>query len=90
MGSFKRRKQIPRIYNAKEMVENLWQERRRRHYLSSANRRQIRRATSQSGLRGLHHMFEDILEEARGDLAGNDLGRVVVHQDRLQDPIVVP
>ena len=40
--------------------------------------------------RGLHQMFEDILDEARGDLAGNDLGRVVVHQDGLQDPIVVP
>ena len=35
-------------------------------------------------------MFEDILDEARGDLAGNDLGRVVVHHDGLQDPIVVP
>ena len=40
--------------------------------------------------RGLHQMFEDILDEARGDLAGNDLGRVVVHHDGLQDPIVVP
>ena len=40
--------------------------------------------------RGLHRMFEDILDEARGDLAGNDLGRVVVHHDGLQDPIVVP
>ena len=40
--------------------------------------------------RGLHRMFEDILDEARGDLASNDLGRVVVHHDGLQDPIVVP
>ena len=40
--------------------------------------------------RGLHRMFEDILDEARGDLAGNDLGRVVIHHDGLQDPIVVP
>ena len=40
--------------------------------------------------RGLHQMFEDILDEAPGDLAGNDLGRVVVTHDRLQDPIVVP
>ena len=31
--------------------------------------------------RGLHGMFEDILQEARGDLAGNDLGRVVIHHD---------
>ena len=38
----------------------------------------------------LHRMFEDILEEARGDLAGSDLGRVVIHHDGLQDPIVVP
>ena len=35
-------------------------------------------------------MFEDILDQARGDLAGNDLGRVVIHHDGLQDPIVVP
>ena len=35
-------------------------------------------------------MFEDILQEARGDLAGNDLGRVVIHHDGLHDPIVVP
>ena len=40
--------------------------------------------------RGLNHMFEDILDKAQGDLAGNDLGRVVVHHDGLQDPIVVP
>ena len=39
---------------------------------------------------GLHHMFEDILDEARRDLAGNDLGRVVIHHNGLQDPIVVP
>ena len=35
-------------------------------------------------------MFEDILDEARGDLLGNDLGCVVIHHDGLQDPIVVP
>ena len=35
-------------------------------------------------------MFEDILDEAHGDLLGNDLGRVVIHHDGLQDPIVVP
>ena len=35
-------------------------------------------------------MFEDILQEARGDLAGNDLGCVVIHHDWLHDPIVVP
>ena len=40
--------------------------------------------------RGLHSMFEDILQEACGDLAGNDLGRVVIHHDGLHDPIVVP
>ena len=39
---------------------------------------------------GLHRMFEDILDQARGDLAGNDLGRVVIHHDGLQDPIVGP
>ena len=35
-------------------------------------------------------MFEDILDEAPGDLAGNDLGCVVIFHDELQDPIVVP
>ena len=35
-------------------------------------------------------MFEDMLDQARGDLAENDLGRVVIHHDGLQDPIVVP
>ena len=35
-------------------------------------------------------MFEYILDESRGDLAGNDLGHVVIHHDGLQDPIVVP
>ena len=30
---------------------------------------------------GLHQMFEHVLQEARGDLAGNDLGRVVIQQD---------
>ena len=40
--------------------------------------------------RGLHGMFEDILQEARWEMAGNDLGRVVIHHDGLHDPIVVP
>jgi hypothetical protein len=35
-------------------------------------------------------MFEDVLEEARGNLAGNDLGRVVIHHQGLHDPIIVP
>ena len=35
-------------------------------------------------------MFEDILDEAHGDLAGNDFGHVVIHHNGLQDPIVVP
>ena len=35
-------------------------------------------------------MFEDILDEAHGDLLGNDFGHVVIHHDGLQDPIVVP
>ena len=39
---------------------------------------------------GLHQMFEDVLHEARGDLAGNDLGRIVIQHDGLHDPIVVP
>jgi hypothetical protein len=39
---------------------------------------------------GLHQMFEDALEEARGNLAGNDFGRVVIHHQGLHDPIIVP
>ncbi len=39
---------------------------------------------------GLHRMFDDVLDQARGDLAGNDLGRVVIHHEGLQDPIIVP
>jgi hypothetical protein len=39
---------------------------------------------------GLHQMFENVLEEARGNLAGNDLGRVVIHHQLLHDPIIVP
>ena len=35
-------------------------------------------------------MFEHMLQEARGDLAGNDLGRVVIQHDGLHGPIVVP
>lgn len=40
--------------------------------------------------RGLHQMFQDLLDQVRGDLAGNDLGRVIIHHDGLQDAIVVP
>ncbi len=35
-------------------------------------------------------MFDDVLDQARGDLAGNDLGRVVIHHEGLHDPIIVP
>jgi hypothetical protein len=35
-------------------------------------------------------MFEDVLEEARGNLTGNDLGRGVIHHQGLHDPIIVP
>ena len=40
--------------------------------------------------RRLHRMFEDILDEARGDLAGNDLGRVVIHHDGLKTRLWSP
>jgi hypothetical protein len=39
---------------------------------------------------GLHQMFEDVLEEAGGNLAGNDLGRIVIHHQGLHYPIIVP
>ena len=35
-------------------------------------------------------MFDDVLDQARCDLAGNDLGRVVIQHDALNNPIVVP
>ena len=35
-------------------------------------------------------MFDQVLNEARGDLAGNDLGRVIIQHERLHDPIVIP
>ena len=34
-------------------------------------------------------MFDDVLDQARGDLAGNNLGRVVIQHDALSNPIVV-
>ena len=40
--------------------------------------------------RGLHHIFENILDEALRNLAGNNFGHVVIHHNRLQDLIVVP
>ena len=38
---------------------------------------------------GLHQMFDQVLNEARGDLAGNDLGRVIIQHEGLHDPIVI-
>jgi hypothetical protein len=38
----------------------------------------------------LHGMFDTILDTARGELAGNDLARVILHHNGLQDPIVSP
>ena len=35
-------------------------------------------------------MFYNVLYQARGDLAGNDLGQVVIQYDALHNPIVVP
>ena len=35
-------------------------------------------------------MFDQVLNEARGDLAGNDLGRVIIQQEGLHEPIVIP
>ena len=36
---------------------------------------------------GLHQMFDHMLNE---DLARNDLGRVIIQHEGLQDPIVIP
>ena len=38
----------------------------------------------------LRDMFNDVLQRARGQLANNDLGRVVIHHEGLDAPIVVP
>ena len=39
---------------------------------------------------GLHQMFDQVLNEARGDFAGNDLGCVMIQHEGLHDPIVIP
>ena len=39
---------------------------------------------------GLHQMFDQVLNGARGDLAGNDLGRVIIQHEGWHDPIVIP
>ncbi|XP_041350680.1 uncharacterized protein LOC121369694 [Gigantopelta aegis] len=38
----------------------------------------------------LHDMFQDVLEEATLGLEGRDIGRVILHHDALNSPIVVP
>ena len=35
-------------------------------------------------------MFDDVLNQALGDLVGNDLGRVGIQHETLHDPIAVP
>jgi hypothetical protein len=40
--------------------------------------------------KGLHNIFNEVLQEARGNLAENDLGLVVIHNQGLNDPVVVP
>ena len=35
-------------------------------------------------------MFEQVLEEAHSNLAGNDLGPVVIRHDQLHYPIIIP
>ena len=35
-------------------------------------------------------MLEQVLEEARSNLAGNDLGRVVIKHIELHDPFIIP
>ena len=37
-----------------------------------------------------HGMLDNVLFQARGDLAGNDLGLVVIQHDALHNPIIVP
>ncbi|KAJ8299967.1 hypothetical protein KUTeg_021486 [Tegillarca granosa] len=38
----------------------------------------------------LENMFDDVLNEAKKDLKGSDLGRVIIHHDDLINPIYVP
>ena len=39
---------------------------------------------------GLHQMFDQVLNEARVDLAWNDLGRAIIQHEGSHDPIVIP
>ncbi|XP_060579277.1 uncharacterized protein LOC132736198 [Ruditapes philippinarum] len=39
---------------------------------------------------GLYQMFDEVLDHARGNLKGNDLGRVVLHHESLNNSIIVP
>ena len=39
---------------------------------------------------GLHQMSDHVLNEAQGDLAGNDFRRVIIQHEGLHDSIVIP
>ena len=39
---------------------------------------------------GVHYVFDQVLNKARVDLEGNDLGHVVIQHDGLHDPIFIP
>ena len=41
-------------------------------------------------LERIDNMFEDILREAMEEKTGNDLGRVIIHHNALDNPIIVP
>ncbi|KAJ8313123.1 hypothetical protein KUTeg_009324 [Tegillarca granosa] len=62
-----------------------------RHYRVKFNPDQVLEGQKLSDLNvELENMFDDVLNEAKKDLKGSDLGRVIIHHDDLINPIFVP
>ncbi|KAJ8300461.1 hypothetical protein KUTeg_021980 [Tegillarca granosa] len=62
-----------------------------RHYRVKFNPDQVLEGQKLSDLNvELENMFDDVLNEAKKDLKGSDLGRVIIHHDDLINPIYVP
>ncbi|KAJ8310067.1 hypothetical protein KUTeg_011932 [Tegillarca granosa] len=62
-----------------------------RHYRVKFNSDQVLEGQKLSDLNvELENMFDDVLNEAKKDLKGSDLGRVIIHHDDLINPIYVP
>ncbi|KAJ8321451.1 hypothetical protein KUTeg_000996 [Tegillarca granosa] len=62
-----------------------------RHYRVKFNPDQVLEGQKLSDLNvELENMFDDVLNEAKKDLKGSDLGRVIIQYDDLIYPIYVP